>query len=325
MPVEAATHLRAWTSDHIELPLPPNHPFPIAKYRMLREKLVGERTLRGSDITRSEEAPIEWLTAAHDPEYVQRAIDGQMTPAEVRRLGLPWSPELVRRARAAAFGTVQASYAALEDGIAGNLAGGTHHAFRERGEAYCLFNDIAIAITLLRAEGRVRRPFVLDLDVHQGNGTAVMFADEPDVFTYSMHGRNNYPTRKEISSLDVELDDGANDHQVLAALHDTVPDALDSHAPDLVLYQSGVDALHTDRLGRLRMTHAGLAERDARVFRWLEERDLPVVLTVGGGYGRPIETTVEASAGVWRAARASFARRSRERAGRAGRPGATGA
>jgi acetoin utilization deacetylase AcuC-like enzyme len=260
-------------------------------------------------VSRSEPASIEWLNAAHDADYVSRTLTGDWSPAEVRRLGLPWSSDLVTRARAALFGTVMAARAALEHGVAGNLAGGTHHAFPDRGEAYCLFNDAAVAIALLRREGRVRRPFVLDLDVHQGNGTAVCFASDPDTFTFSMHARHNYPTRKEASSLDVELDDGADDDAVLAALDTHVPAALDRHAPDLVFYQAGVDALHTDRLGRLRMTHAGLAERDRRVFAWLEQRALPVCVTLGGGYGSPIETTVEAHAAVWRAARAARERR----------------
>ena len=301
--------LLAWTSDHVELPLPEGHPFPIAKYRLLREALLAGGVLAAADVTFSDEAPVEWLTTVHDEDYVRRALEGALDPAEVRRLGLPWSPALARRARAAAFGTVQSTRAALVHGIAGNLSGGTHHAFRERGEAYCLFHDVAIAITLLRREGAIARPFVLDLDVHQGNGTAAIFAGDPDVFTYSAHGRHNYPYRKETSTLDVEFADGAGDDEVLAALERTVPAALDRHAPDVVLYQAGVDALAEDRLGRLRMTHAGLAERDRRVFAWCEARALPVAITAGGGYGRPIEATVEACANVWRAARESLARR----------------
>lgn len=304
-----AAPLLAWTSDHITLPLPPSHPFPIDKYRMLREQLTAEGVLRDEHVMRSDEAPLEWLCAVHGEGYVRRALEGALDAAEIRKLGLPWSPQLASRARAAVFGTAQAARAALAHGVAGNLAGGTHHAYRDRGEAYCLFNDLAVAIELLRAEDIVRRPFVLDLDVHQGNGTAAIFSGRPDVFTYSLHARHNYPMRKDRSTLDVELDDGAGDTEVLAALDATVPGALDRHAPDFVLYQAGVDALHTDRLGRLRMTHEGLAERERRVFAWLEARALPVVLTMGGGYGRPIETSVEASAQVWREARASLARR----------------
>lgn len=299
--------LRAWASDHFEVALPAGHPFPMAKYRALRETLLAEGVLDAAHVARSEPAPLEWLHAVHEPGYVARALAGRLDPAEVRRLGLPWSPALAVRARAAVFGTVQAARAALAHGVAGNLAGGTHHAFRDRGEAYCLFNDHAVAIALLRAEGRARRPFVLDLDVHQGNGTAAIFAADADVFTYSLHARHNYPLQKERSTLDVELDDRAGDAELLAALDATLPAALDRHAPDVVFYQAGVDALHADRLGRLTATHAGLAERDRRVFAWLRARGVPVVITAGGGYGRPLEATVEAHANVWRQAKAAWA------------------
>ncbi len=301
--------LLAWASDHYSFPLPGAHPFPLIKYTRVRETLLADGVLQPEWLTASEPAPQDWLEAAHEADYVARTMRGDWTPAEVRRLGLPWSAELVTRARAALYGTVMAARAALVHGVAGNLAGGTHHAFPARGEAYCLFNDAAVAIALLRREGRAVRPFVLDLDVHQGNGTAACFADDASVFTFSMHARHNYPLQKETSTLDVELDDGADDDAVLAALEAHVPAALDRHAPDLVFYQAGVDALHTDRLGRLRMTHAGLAERDRRVFAWLESRDLPVCVTLGGGYGQPIETTVEAHANVWRAARDARERR----------------
>jgi acetoin utilization deacetylase AcuC-like enzyme len=299
--------LLAWASDHFTIPLPANHPFPLAKYALLRETLTRDGVLAPGWISRSEPAPLDWLHAVHDPAYVARMLAGEVPDADARRLGLPWSPELVVRARAAAFGTVLAARAALEHGVAGNLAGGTHHAFRDRGEAYCLFNDHAVAIQLLRGEGRVHRPFVIDLDVHQGNGTAAIFAGDAGVFTYSLHARHNYPLQKETSTLDVELDDRAGDAELLHALGATLPAALDAHAPDVAFYQAGVDALHGDRLGRLTATHAGLAERDRRVFAWLAERRVPVVITAGGGYARPLERTVEAHANVWRAARTAYA------------------
>ena len=301
--------LLAWSSDHHAFPLPAAHPFPLAKYTLVRERLLAEGVVAPEWLTRSEMAPESWLRAAHTDDYVTRTLSGGWTDAEVRKLGLPWSDGLVARARAALYGTVQAARAALLHGVAGNLAGGTHHAFHDRGEAYCLFNDVAVSVALLRRDGLAARPFVLDLDVHQGNGTAACFAHDASVYTFSLHARHNYPMRKEASTLDVELDDGAGDDDVLAALDAHVPQALDAHAPDLVFYQAGVDALQTDRLGRLRMTHAGLAERDRRVFAWLEERDLPVCITLGGGYGRPIESTVEAHVNVWRAARAARERR----------------
>lgn len=301
--------LLVWASDHHTFALPEHHPFPLAKYTRVRERLLAERVIEPQWLTRSEPAPEAWLHLAHDTTYVARTLRGEWSTEEVRRLGLPWSPELVTRARAALAGTVHAARAAREHGVAGNLAGGTHHAFPSRGEAYCLFNDIAVAVALLRREGGARRPFVLDLDVHQGNGTAACFADDPATFTFSMHARHNYPLRKERSSRDVELEDAADDAAVLAALDAHVPAALDAHAPDFVFYQAGVDALATDRLGRLRMTHAGLAERDRRVFAWLEERGLPVCVTLGGGYSRPLDDTIEAHVQVWRAARAARERR----------------
>jgi len=290
--------MRVWASDHFEVPLPAGHPFPMPKYRALRELLVAEGVV---SVSPSEEAPRAWLEAAHDPSYVARVLDGGLSPEEVRRLGMPWSPTLVARARAAVFGTVRAAFAALEDGVAGNLAGGTHHAFYDRGEGYCLFNDVAVALGVLAS--RVQRPFVVDLDVHQGNGTAAMFAADERVFTFSMHARTNYPLRKERSSLDVELEDGTDDATYLALLDAHLEDALDRHAPDFVFYQAGVDALREDRLGRLGLTHEGLRKRDARVFEWCSKRGLPVCVTLGGGYGRPLEATVEAHANVFRYAK----------------------
>ncbi|MEQ1831450.1 MAG: histone deacetylase [Candidatus Eisenbacteria bacterium] len=305
----SARPLLAWASDHHAFPLPAAHPFPLAKYTLVRERLLAEGVLAPEWLTRSEVAPESWLRAAHADDYVTRTLAGTWSDTEVRKLGLPWSDALVARARAALYGTVEAARAALVHGVAGNLAGGTHHAFPDRGEAYCLFNDVAVSVALLRRDGLAARPFVLDLDVHQGNGTAACFAHDASVFTFSLHARHNYPMRKEISTLDVELGDGVGDDELLAALDAHVPAALTAHAPDVVYYQAGVDALHTDRLGRLRMTHAGLAERDRRVFAWLEERGLPVCVTLGGGYGQPIESTVEAHVNVWRAMRAARERR----------------
>ena len=301
--------LLAWASDHHAFPLPPAHPFPLPKYALVRERLLAERVLEPGWVTRSEPAPEAWLLAGHEPGYVARTLAGEWSDAEVRKLGLPWSEALVTRARAALAGTVAAARAALVHGVAGNLAGGTHHAFPDRGEAYCLFNDVAVAVALLRRDGHAARPIVIDLDVHQGNGTAACFAGDASVFTFSMHARHNYPLRKEHSTLDVELDDGAGDDEVLRALDHHLPAALDAHTPDLVFYQAGVDALHSDKLGRLRMTHAGLAERDRRVFAWLETRGLPVCVTLGGGYGEPLDSSVEAHVNVWRAARAARDRR----------------
>ena len=303
--------LHLWTSHLHPVPLPKGHPFPSAKYAPMVERLLAEELVAEAHLHLSEPAPLEWIHRVHDAAYVARVLDGSLTDAEVRVLGLPWSPQLVTRARAALYGTVMAARTALANGIAGNLAGGSHHAFRDRAEAYCLFNDLAVAIAVLRDEGLVRRPFVLDLDVHQGNGTAAIFAGDADVFTFSIHSEHNYPAHKEPGSHDVPLPDGCRDEDYLAALGATVPAALDQHAPDFVLYQAGVDALEQDRFGRLALTHEGLAARDARVFRWIEERGLPVVVTLGGGYGRPLEHSVEAHVNVWREAAAALRRRER--------------
>ncbi len=302
--------LLAWASDHFEVPLPAGHPFPMTKYRALRERLLAEGVLIAGEVARSDEAPIEWLLRAHEADFVARALDGRLGADAVRRLGLPWSAALVARARGAVYGTVRAAEAALVHGVAGNLAGGTHHAFFDRGEGYCVFNDIAVAIHHLRAGGlAARRPFVADLDVHQGNGTAAIFAHDESVFTFSMHARTNYPLHKETGSLDVELEDGTGDDSYLALLDARLPAALDRHAPDLLFYQAGVDAHEADRLGRLKLTHAGLAARDRRVFDWCEARALPIVVTLGGGYSRPLEATIEAHANVWREARRARDRR----------------
>ena len=301
----SARPLLAWASDHHTFSLPETHPFPLAKYGQVRERLLGEGVLDAADVHRSEPAPVEWLALAHRADYVERTLGGRWSDGEVRALGLPWSAALVTRARAALYGTVRAARAALDHGVAGNLAGGMHHAFPDRGEAYCLFNDVAVAVALLRREGSARRPFVADLDVHQGNGTAACLAPDPAAFTFSMHARHNYPLRKERSTLDIELEDGAGDDAMLSLLEAHLPAALDAHAPDIVFYQAGVDALASDRLGRLRVSHAGLAERDRRVFAWASARRVPVCVMLGGGYSRPLDDSVEAHVNVWRAARAA--------------------
>ncbi|HTK32257.1 MAG TPA: histone deacetylase [Candidatus Saccharimonadaceae bacterium] len=301
--------LHTWTSDHFGLELPEHHPFPIAKYPELRARVVAEGLVDAADLHRSEPAPLEWLRLAHDADYVEAATARGIDADAERRLGLPWSASLVARARAATYGTVMAARAACEHGVAGNLAGGSHHAFRDRGEAYCLFNDIAVAIAVLRREGLVERPLVVDLDVHQGNGTAAMFQDDDRVFTLSLHGAGNYPARKERSTLDVALDDDSDDATYLATLDRHWPAALERHAPDLVIYQAGVDALAGDRFGRLALTADGLAARDRRVLDACERAHVPVVVTLGGGYSRPLAASIDAHLGVWRALREARDRR----------------
>ncbi|MEN9797471.1 MAG: hypothetical protein RL653_1167 [Pseudomonadota bacterium] len=291
--------MRAWYSDHFEVPLPEGHRFPMEKYRRLRELLLARGILALGELTPAEEAPRERLALVHTPAYLDALFSGQLTEAEVRRLGFPWSPALLARSRASVGGTVAAAWAALERGWAGNLAGGTHHAFADHGEGYCVFNDIAVAIRTLQSERRIRRAVVVDLDVHQGNGTAAIFSGDDEVFTFSMHGEKNFPFRKQKSHRDVELPDGTDDARFLEALDRHLPEVLEAAGADLLFYQAGVDALAEDTLGRLSLTHAGMRARDEQVFRAAWHRGIPVVTTLGGGYARPIESTLEAYVGTW--------------------------
>ena len=277
------------------------------KYRLLRERLLTEGTLRSDDLFASEPVGLDALLIAHDRAYVDCVVSGELAEDAVRRLGFPWSEELVQRSRASVYGTIAAARAALTDGVAGNLAGGTHHAFADHGEGYCVFNDHAVAIRLLQLEGVVDRAAVVDLDVHQGNGTAALFAGDESVFTFSMHGARNYPFRKQRSSLDVELPDGCEDVEYLGALALHLPRVLDAANADIVFYQGGVDPLAQDALGRLRLTHEGLRARDRMVLTAARDRGIPVVLTLGGGYARPLDASVEAHCGTYREANAAFA------------------
>jgi acetoin utilization deacetylase AcuC-like enzyme len=259
---------------------------------MLRERIEALGRFRLEPAPPAEEASI---LRAHDPAYVRAFLDGSLDAAAMRRIGFPWSPALVRRTLASAGGTLAATTHALAAGWGGTLAGGTHHAFHDFGAGYCIFNDIVIAIRTFQAECRIRSAAVVDLDVHQGDGTAAMLAHDSSVLTISLHGENNFPFRKQSSGIDVALADGAGDHEYVAALAGVLP-ALESARPDIVFYQAGVDPLAEDRLGRLRLTSAGLAERDRMVFSACRRLGIPVVVTLGGGYAEPIEKTVEAHA-----------------------------
>jgi acetoin utilization deacetylase AcuC-like enzyme len=287
--------MRAFYSDHFVLPLPDGHRFPMAKYARLRQRVIAEGIVAAGDLQEAPAAPWEALTLAHTPAYVAAVAAGTLPPEMVRRIGFPWSPAMVERSRRSAGATIAAARAALDDGAAVNLAGGTHHAFADRGEGYCVFNDVAVAARLLQHEGRCRRVAVVDCDVHQGNGTAAIFRDDPTVFTLSLHGAKNFPFRKEASDLDVELPDGCTDAPYLAAL-DAALDQLWARQrgamPGLVFYLAGADPHEADRLGRLKLTAEGLAERDRRVFAACRERRIPVAVSMAGGYGRDIATTV---------------------------------
>jgi acetoin utilization deacetylase AcuC-like enzyme len=299
--------VRLFYADHYVLPLPAGHRFPMEKYARLRERVVSENVAPPDQLHAPRAATEEELCRAHDPRYVRRVSDGELTPAEIRRIGFPWSPEMVERSRRSSGATLEACRAALEEGVAVNLAGGTHHAFADRGEGYCIFNDSAIAARAMQAEGRAERVLVVDCDVHQGNGTASIFADDPTVFTFSIHGARNFPLRKEKSDLDVELPDGVEDEAYLSHLAPALAEAISRCRPDLAIYVSGADPYAGDRLGRLSLSREGLAERDRVVFAALRGAGVSVAVTMAGGYARDIDDTVAIHLQTVRAA-AGFAR-----------------
>ena len=292
------TAARLWFCDHHPIPLPPGHKFPTEKYALLRQLLSTDRAFYFQP---ADAATLDCIACAHDRDYIQRMVHGDVAPAIMRRIGFPWSEDLVRRTLASVGGTLCATEDALAKGWGGNLAGGTHHAFRDCGAGFCVFNDVAIAFETFRAAGRIRRAAVLDLDVHQGDGTAAFFENEPGVFTVSLHAQNNFPFRKQRSSIDVALPDETGNAEFLSAL-DTVLEPLREFRPDLLFYQSGVDGLAEDRLGRLALSPHGLIDRDARVFNFCRAAGIPVVVTLGGGYGDPILLTAEAHANTFRTA-----------------------
>ncbi|MCU1308348.1 MAG: histone deacetylase superfamily [Acidobacteriaceae bacterium] len=293
---------RLFYCDHHAIPLPPRHRFPISKYKLIRDLL----SIDG--VFTFEQAPFvdtSIVELAHDPEYVGQFLRGTLSDAAIRRIGFPWSEGLVRRTLASVGGTLSATQDAFEKGWGGNLAGGTHHAFRAAGAGFCVFNDIAIAIHWLRSQNRIRRAAVLDLDVHQGDGTAEIFADDPETLTVSIHCKNNFPFRKQQSNIDVDLRDGVGDEEYLRALDLVLPRVV-AFAPEIIFYQSGVDGLDSDALGRLSLSHVGLKERDRRVMAMVAAHSTPLVVTLGGGYSVPIELTAEAHANTYRMAAEIF-------------------
>jgi acetoin utilization deacetylase AcuC-like enzyme len=295
---------RIFSTDRYQITLPDGHKFPVLKYGMLRQIVENEALFA------VEQAPLadtETVALAHDPAYVEEFTAGKLEPAAIRRIGLPWSQVLVQRAFASVGGTISASLQAMERGWGATLGGGTHHAFRSEGAGFCVFNDIAVAIQYLRQRKLIRRAAVIDLDVHQGDGTAEIFQDDPDVFTLSIHCQSNFPFRKKRSRLDVALPDGVEDAEYLQQLKEALPAAL-AFKPDIVFYQSGVDPLVSDVLGRLSLTHQGLIQRDMAVFESARSFGAPFVLTSGGGYSRPIELSAEAHANTYRTALQVFAR-----------------
>ena len=298
--------MRIHYCDHHEVPLPAHHRFPMRKYALLRERLVESGVLAASELEAAPLATREDALLVHDAAYVDAFLAGELERSAQQRIGFPWSPGLVARTLASLGGTIAASERALQDGFSGNLAGGTHHAFRDAGAGFCVFNDIAVAALRLLERERASRVLVVDLDVHQGDGTAAIFAGDERVFTLSLHGARNFPGRKQRSDLDLALPDGTDDEAYLEALDVALAQAFERAAPDFVFYQAGVDPLREDRLGRLALTHEGLRERDARVFARARAAGVPLAVTLGGGYAEPIETSIEAHVGTYRAARAAF-------------------
>ena len=292
--------MRAFHADSFVLPLPPGHTFPMSKYRLLREAV--EATLPQVRVTEAPPASDGELALAHDPAWISAVADGTTSAAQQREIGFPWSERMVERSRRSVGATIAAARSALfgGEGVAANLAGGTHHAYAHKGSGYCVFNDVAVAARLMQAEWhrahrKLLRVLVIDLDVHQGNGTAHIFQDDPTVFTLSLHGARNFPFRKETGDLDVDLPDGCSDEPYLAALDAALATAWARHAdgpPALAFYLAGADPHENDRLGRLKLTVDGLAERDRRVLAWLRERRIPAALSMAGGYGRELATTV---------------------------------
>jgi acetoin utilization deacetylase AcuC-like enzyme len=295
--------LHCWTSARYTIPLPAGHRFPIEKYALLRDAVLASGLVPPSALHEPERASLDALRLVHTERYIDALVTGTLSDAEQRRIGLPWSEFLVERSFRAVGGTCEAARAALDLGVTMNLAGGTHHAFPDHGEGFCVFNDVAVAIRMLQRDGRIRRAAVIDLDVHQGNGTHAIFAGDDSVFTFSMHGGRNFPFHKVAGTLDVELADGTGDDAYLAALAENLPGVLAASAPDLVIYLAGSDPHEGDRLGRLCLTFDGLARRDAMVLDACREVGIPVAVTIAGGYGRDINDSVRAHVNTVRIAR----------------------
>lgn len=296
--------MRVVFGDGYEISLPGNHRFPMRKYPALFETLVRENLVRPADSAAPVEVDWETLALVHDTDYLSDVAHGTLSPDAVRRLGFPWSPALVRRARLAVDGTIRAATMALRDGVAANLAGGTHHGFANRGEGFCVFNDVAVAVRWLQSTGAIRRALIIDLDVHQGNGTADIFAGDERVFTFSIHAALNYPRQKACSDFDVDLPDDAADPAYLGALRNHLPLALAAARADIAFYLAGVDVFEDDRLGRLRVSRAGIHERERYVLQSCRDAGLPLAICLAGGYAATPELTADLHAIVHREAAA---------------------
>ena len=305
--------MQAFYADHFVLPLPEGHRFPMAKYKLLRDRVQQE--ISGVVMAQAPAASDGELALVHNPSYIAHVTHGTLTAAAQREIGFPWSPAMAERARRSVGATVAAARVALglsnhEQGIAANMAGGTHHAYAHKGSGFCVFNDVAVAARLMQAEWtrhfkNTRPPLqvaIMDLDVHQGNGTASIFADDASVFTLSVHGEKNFPFRKEASDLDVELPDGCQDAQYLEALEQAIDELQRRFHPGLILYLAGADPFEGDRLGRLKLSYDGLEARDRRVFDWSYRKRIPLAFCMAGGYGIKIDETVQVQVNTYRVA-----------------------
>ena len=296
--------MQLFYSDVFVLPLPAHHRFPMRKYRLLRERLLASGAFGEDDFAVAEAASDAAILRAHDARYLHRVVHGELEPAELRAIGFPWSERMVERSRRSSGATLAAAREALVRGWGANLAGGTHHAFRDRGEGFCVFNDAAIAARAMQAEAGLQRIAIVDCDVHQGNGTAAIFAEDPTVFTFSIHGARNFPFAKERGDLDIELADGTGDDEYLWHLERGLDETLERAQPQLVIYLAGADPYEGDRLGRLKLTKQGLRRRDEWVLGTLRARGIPVAIAMAGGYAHDIADSVEIHATTLHVARA---------------------
>ena len=285
--------MKIFYTDSFTVPLPKDHRFPISKYALLRKRIIDSNRFMPQDFIIPRAATTAEITRGHDPDYLRRVQNGELTAREVRRIGLPWSPGLVERARRSAGATVEACFAALDERFAVHLGGGTHHAFGNQGQGYCLFNDSVIAVRSLQAETHIQHVLIIDCDVHQGNGTAAIVQNDASIFTFSIHGKNNFPYHKEKSDLDVALEDGTDDSAYLDALREGIAESLKQTRAEFVIYLAGADPYAEDRFGRLALSKQGLAERDRLVFQYCRKAGLPVAVTMAGGYAPNIKDTVD--------------------------------
>ncbi|MBK8900507.1 MAG: histone deacetylase [Anaerolineaceae bacterium] len=284
--------MKIFTYDHITFPLSAGHRFPVEKYRLLRQRITADTGLANAELRVPSPAAVFHLRKAHTADYVDRVLNGRLTPDQIRRIGLPWSPELVERVRCSVGATTAVCRIALREGIALSLGGGTHHACRSEGQGFCVFNDVMVALRVMQAEGRLRRALVVDCDVHQGNGTAEIASGDNSIFTFSIHAEKNFPYRKFPSDLDIGLPDKTGDEAYLAALHTGLESAMALARPELVVYLAGADVHEGDRLGRLALTQAGIGTRDRLVLARCRQAGVPVAVTMAGGYGIDIHETV---------------------------------